>query len=228
MKFKVQKRKVCISRGDLLAPSRLWEKYHTARRCYDTILHTCLCRSWLIFYTEFLFSQLHVFQSQHIRKETCLAQHVCRLRSQRSRDNCLEQNSESVPHSDCIYQIWPFQFLRANKTDRRVLRGILGPRGDGVIRDWRRLHNEELHNLYQNDKIKESETGTTCSTTAEKRNTYRTKRTQQDQDLCVWILINGSYRDRVRGGVVRIGLIWLRIGANEGLSWTQQWSSGSH
>jgi hypothetical protein len=30
----------------------------------------------------------------------------------------------------------------------RVLRRIFGPRGDEVIGDWRKLHNEEFHNLY--------------------------------------------------------------------------------
>jgi hypothetical protein len=28
------------------------------------------------------------------------------------------------------------------------LRGIFGPKGDEVIVGWRKLHNEELHNLY--------------------------------------------------------------------------------
>jgi hypothetical protein len=29
-----------------------------------------------------------------------------------------------------------------------VLRGIFGPKRDEVIGGWRKLHNEELHNLY--------------------------------------------------------------------------------
>jgi hypothetical protein len=29
-----------------------------------------------------------------------------------------------------------------------VLRKIFGPKRDEVIGDWRKLHNEELHNLY--------------------------------------------------------------------------------
>jgi len=32
--------------------------------------------------------------------------------------------------------------------ENRVLRGTFGPKGAQVIGDWRRLHNEELHNLY--------------------------------------------------------------------------------
>jgi hypothetical protein len=32
--------------------------------------------------------------------------------------------------------------------ENRVLRKILGHKGEEVAGDWRRLHNEELHNLY--------------------------------------------------------------------------------
>jgi hypothetical protein len=31
--------------------------------------------------------------------------------------------------------------------ENRVLRGIFGPKMDGVTGDWRRLHNEELNDL---------------------------------------------------------------------------------
>ena len=32
--------------------------------------------------------------------------------------------------------------------DNRVLRKILGPKRDEVTREWRRLHNEEINDLY--------------------------------------------------------------------------------
>jgi hypothetical protein len=32
--------------------------------------------------------------------------------------------------------------------ENRVLRRIFGPKRDDVRGDWRKLHNEELHNLY--------------------------------------------------------------------------------
>jgi hypothetical protein len=35
----------------------------------------------------------------------------------------------------------------------RVLRRIFGPKGDGVMGGWRKLHNEELHNLYSSPSI---------------------------------------------------------------------------
>jgi hypothetical protein len=32
--------------------------------------------------------------------------------------------------------------------ESRVLRRIFGSKGDGMTGKWRKLHNEELHNLY--------------------------------------------------------------------------------
>jgi hypothetical protein len=37
--------------------------------------------------------------------------------------------------------------------ENRVLRGILGLKRDEVIGGWRKLHNEELHNLYCSPSI---------------------------------------------------------------------------
>jgi hypothetical protein len=37
--------------------------------------------------------------------------------------------------------------------ENRVLRRIFGPKRDIVTADWRKLHNEELHNLYSSPNI---------------------------------------------------------------------------
>jgi hypothetical protein len=37
--------------------------------------------------------------------------------------------------------------------ENRVLRRIFGPRRDGVTGEWRKLHSEELHNLYSSPDI---------------------------------------------------------------------------
>jgi hypothetical protein len=37
--------------------------------------------------------------------------------------------------------------------ETRVLRRIFGPKRDGVIGGWKKLHNEELHNLYSSSSI---------------------------------------------------------------------------
>jgi hypothetical protein len=49
-----------------------------------------------------------------------------------------------------------------------VLRRIFGPKRDEVTGCLRKLHNEELHNLYSspntNDQVKEDEMSRACST----------------------------------------------------------------
>jgi hypothetical protein len=37
--------------------------------------------------------------------------------------------------------------------ENRVLRRIIGPKRDDVTGEWRKLHNEELHNLYSSPDI---------------------------------------------------------------------------
>jgi hypothetical protein len=54
------------------------------------------------------------------------------------------------------YETW---FLTLRKEHRlgvyknRVLRRIFGPKRKDVVDSWRRLHNEELHNLYASPNI---------------------------------------------------------------------------
>jgi hypothetical protein len=37
--------------------------------------------------------------------------------------------------------------------ENRVLRRIFGPKRDEVTGNWRKLHNEELHNVYSSPNI---------------------------------------------------------------------------
>jgi len=48
--------------------------------------------------------------------------------------------------------------------ENRVLRRIFGPRRDEVTGGWRRIHNEELNDLYSSpgDKIEKNEMGWAC------------------------------------------------------------------
>jgi hypothetical protein len=54
--------------------------------------------------------------------------------------------------------------------ENRVLRRIFGPKRDEVTREWRKLHNEELQNLYSSPyiirqvKVKANEVGGACGT----------------------------------------------------------------
>jgi hypothetical protein len=42
---------------------------------------------------------------------------------------------------------------RLRVSENRVLRGVFGPKREEVTGGWRRLHNEELHNLYSSPNI---------------------------------------------------------------------------
>jgi hypothetical protein len=50
-----------------------------------------------------------------------------------------------IPEDDTLHRIRAFE--------NRVLRRIFGPMRDEVIGGWRKLHNEELHNLYCSPSI---------------------------------------------------------------------------
>jgi hypothetical protein len=48
-------------------------------------------------------------------------------------------------------ETWSLTLRKEHKLrafENRVLRRIFGPKKDGVTGGWRKLHNEELHNLY--------------------------------------------------------------------------------
>jgi hypothetical protein len=42
---------------------------------------------------------------------------------------------------------------RLRVSENRMLRRIFGPKREEVAGDWRRLHNEELHNLHASSNI---------------------------------------------------------------------------
>jgi hypothetical protein len=54
--------------------------------------------------------------------------------------------------------------------ENRVLRKIFGPKRDEVTREWRKLHNEELHDLYSSRRMRWAEH---IARMGEKRIAYR-------------------------------------------------------
>jgi hypothetical protein len=56
--------------------------------------------------------------------------------------------------------------------ENRVLRKIFGPKRDKMTGEWRKLHNEELRDLYSS-KVEVDEMGGSCITNGEKRKAYR-------------------------------------------------------
>jgi hypothetical protein len=67
--------------------------------------------------------------------------------------------------NDELEKVWKH---RLRVFENRVLRRIFGPKRDEVTGEWRKLHNEELHNLYSStdiiSQVKANEVGGTCGT----------------------------------------------------------------
>jgi hypothetical protein len=55
-----------------------------------------------------------------------------------------------------VYETWSLTVRREPKrkvSENKVLRRIFGPKREEVAGGWRKLHNEELHNLYASPDI---------------------------------------------------------------------------
>jgi hypothetical protein len=46
----------------------------------------------------------------------------------------------------------------------RILRRIFGPKRDEMTGEWRKLHNEDMYNLYSSSQVKANEMGGACGT----------------------------------------------------------------
>jgi hypothetical protein len=56
----------------------------------------------------------------------------------------------------CGCEIWSLILREEHRLrvfEKRVLRRMFGPKRDEVTGGWRKLHNEELHNLYSSTSI---------------------------------------------------------------------------
>jgi hypothetical protein len=58
------------------------------------------------------------------------------------------QNFSYSPLGEAVLRYLGKCLIIQRLIENRVLRRVFGPRRDEVTGDWRKLHNEELHNLY--------------------------------------------------------------------------------
>jgi hypothetical protein len=101
----------------------------------------------------------------------------------------------------------------------RVLRRIFGPKRDEVTGEWRKLHNEELRDLYSSTSIiriiKSRMMGWAGHVARMGRRGTRIdywweSQRERDQDVGGWIIL-GWILERWNG-VMWTGLVWFKIG----------------
>jgi hypothetical protein len=107
--------------------------------------------------------------------------------------------------------------------ENRVLRRIFGPKRNGVTGGWRKLHNEELHNLYSSPsiiRVIKSRRMTLAGNVArlsEKRNVYRLLvkkpegRKSPGRPRCRWI------------GNIKMGLLEIGVSVVNWIGLAQDW-----
>jgi hypothetical protein len=112
--------------------------------------------------------------------------------------------------------------------ENRVLRRIFGPKRDEVTGDWRRLHNEELNDLYSSPNIirvirsRRMRWAGYVARTGEGRGAYRILvgrpegRRPLGRPRSRWE-DNNKFDLQNRDGGAWTGLIWLRKGTGGGL-----------
>jgi hypothetical protein len=109
--------------------------------------------------------------------------------------------------------------------ENRVLRRIFGPKRDEVTVEWRKLHNEEFHNLYSSPNIIKSRRRKWAGHVermGEERKVYRVLVGKPEGKRPLGRLRHrwedGVRMDlRVIGWGVWIGFDWLSIGTDGGL-----------
>jgi hypothetical protein len=117
---------------------------------------------------------------------------------------------------------------RLRVLENRVLRRIFGPKRDEVTGEWRKRHNEELHDLYFSPtlvrviKIEKNEMGGVCSSVGEGRGVYRVLLGKPEGKRLL-----GSPRRRWEDNI-RIDLQELGCGVWTGLSWLRIETGGGH
>jgi hypothetical protein len=101
--------------------------------------------------------------------------------------------------------------------ESRVLRMIFGPRTDEVTGEWRKLHNEELHDLYSSSSIirimkaRRMRWAGHVARMGERRNAYRLLVGKPEGKKPLG-RPRRRWLDKIRMNLVEVRVVWLRIG----------------
>jgi hypothetical protein len=129
-------------------------------------------------------------------------------------------------------ETWPLTLRKAYRLkifENRVLRRIFEPKSNAMIGGQRKLHNEELHNLYGSPNIirmiksRWMRWPRHVARMGEKRNSYRIlvgkpkRKRPLGRPTCRWEDNIRMDLKRDRMGWVWTGLLWLRIQTSGGL-----------
>jgi len=112
--------------------------------------------------------------------------------------------------------------------ENRVLRRVFGPKRDEVTGEWRKLHNEELNDLYSLPNIvwvvksKRVRWAGHVAHMGEDRGVYRVL-VEKPEGRRPLGRPRRRWEDNIQevGGVVGTGWNWLRIGTGGGHLWVQ-------
>ena len=112
----------------------MFEKYGTF-----AVHKVCSILFKIMFY-NFRLSVRHTFNTFHVKSE-------------KTEKNSVPKTDRIINFTDVLYgfEIWPFTLMEESRLrvfENRVLRRIFGPMRDGITGECRKLHNEELNDLY--------------------------------------------------------------------------------
>jgi len=104
---------------------------------------------------------------------------------------------------------------RLRVSENRVLR-IFGPRRDGVTREWRKLHNEELNDLYWMIKSRRKRWAGHLARMDERRAIYRVLVGKPEGNRPLW-KPRCRWEDNIKMDLQAVGcgsMVWIELAQN--------------
>jgi hypothetical protein len=127
--------RVNIFMSQLLHPQRKSPTYTLNKRLCGLQKEYELCRK-----------ENNAYVEKRKRIPSCITRDIATVLTE------LSQQKHSCEYT-CIYHMLSAMMLQPRNWNFRQHEEIFGPKRDEVTGEWRKLHNEELHNLYSSPNI---------------------------------------------------------------------------